>query len=125
METAIELWNAVKSRFPEIAAQADVEHIKQWDSLDPQFAHSWFESLAKALNAEMLVGVDYKTHAPLFNFINTAQSTGSKEVFKCIDVALVENLFWQVPSARAEPYWQGLPDPLKKLYTGFHGRTPL
>jgi hypothetical protein len=125
MDTAIELRDAVKGDFPEIAAQADVVHIKQWDSLDPQFAYSWFESLAKVLNAEMLSAVEYETHAPLFNFINSTLSSCGEEVFKCIDVALVENLFWRVPSAKAEPYWQGLPNPLKKLYTGFHGRTPL
>jgi hypothetical protein len=125
METAIELRDAVKGEFPEIAAQADIVHIKQWDSLDPQFAYSWFESLAKALNAEMLSAVGYKTHASLFNFINTVLSACSKEVFTCIDVALVENLFWRVPSASAAPYWHGLPSPLKKLYIGFHGRTPL
>jgi len=124
MKTAVELRDAVKSRFPVIAAQADVMHIKQWDSLDPQFAYSWFESLAKALNAEMLVSVDYKTHAPLFNFISTLLSACSKEVFTCIDVAFVENLFWQVSGAKAMFYWQDLPDPLKELYIGFHGRPP-
>ena len=125
METAIDLWDTVKARFPEIAARADIEHIKQWDSLDPQFAYSWFESLANALNAEMLSSVDYEAHASLFGFINAELSVASKEVFTCIDVALVENLFWRVPNASAAPYWQRLPNPLKELYIGFHGRTPL
>ena len=94
-------------------------------NLDPDFAYSWFESLAKALNSEMLKGISLKTHEPVFNFINQALVGCSKEVRTCIDVAFVENLFWQVPSLKAELYWQELPQPLKELYVGFHHRTPL
>lgn len=125
METIMELYQAVRERFPEITATADKEHINYWGSLDPEFAYSWFESLAKALNNEMLKGISFKTYEPLFSFINMALVGCGSKVHTCIDVAFVENLFWQVPGSKAEPYWQELPQPLKELYVGFHHRTPL
>ena len=125
METILELYQAVRERFPEITTKADKEHINYWGNIDPEFAYSWFESLSKALNSEMLKGVSFKSHESLFSLITQSLAGCGKEVHTSIDVAFVENLFWQVPGPKAEPYWQELPGPLKELYVGFHHRTPL
>lgn len=124
METVLDLYNAVRDRFPEITAKADREHIKYWGELDPEFAYSWFHSLANALNGEMSRETDCRAHEELMVFISGALQGCSKEIHTCIDVSFVENLFWQVPGIKAEPHWNALPEALQELYLGFHNRAP-
>ncbi|MFV9657321.1 hypothetical protein ACNFCK_20740 [Pseudomonas sp. NY15366] len=125
MEATLDLYNCVRSNFPEITAKADREHIRLWSELDPEFAYSWFGSLANALNSEMCKGTNHGSHSELFIFISNSLENCTKEIHKCIDVSFTENLFWQVPSEKAAPYWHALPEPLKELYLGFHRRAPL
>ncbi|WP_339409691.1 DUF7674 family protein [Pseudomonas sp. EA_35y_Pfl2_R5] len=125
METVVDLYNAVRDRYPEIAEAADRVHIKTWGEPDPEFAYSWFESLANSLNIDMNKGIDPSNYMKLFSFFNqTLQGCGT-EIKNCIDVAFVENLFWRIPSDKAEPYWAKLPASLKELYIAFHSRAPL
>ena len=46
--SVLDLYNECRGKFPEIAEIADVEHIRIWGEVDPEFAHLWFESLASA-----------------------------------------------------------------------------
>lgn len=124
MEKVIELYYAVRNQFPEITTKADREHIKIWDEIDPEYAYSWFHSLANALNAEMAKAVDYNTHDKLFTFISDVSTDCSNEVYNCIDVSFVENLFWQIPETQAKLYWHKLPKPLKELYLTFYHHDP-
>jgi hypothetical protein len=125
MEAVLDLYNSVRSNFPDITAKADREHIRYWGELDPEFAYSWFQSLANALNAEMCKGTDHENHSRLFTFISNSLENCTKEIYTCIDVSFTENLFWQVPGEKAALYWHALPEPLKELYLGFHRREPL
>lgn len=120
----LDLYNTVRTKFPAISDRADRVHVAQWGELDPELAYSWFESLASALNAEMRQQVAFAVHAPLFDFISGTLAQADDAVLKCIDVAFVENLFWQVPSAQCAAYWQPLPQRLKALYLAFHRREP-
>ena len=95
-----------------------------WGETGPEFAYSWFHGLANALNREMNKGTEPAHYRELLGFINSVLRDCGEEVRNCIDVSFVENLFWQVPSARTESYWQLLPGPLKQLYLGFHSRPP-
>jgi hypothetical protein len=115
MDTVLEFYNAVRTQFPQVTVRADAEHIKHWGELDPEFAYSWFQSLAHALNRDMERGIDIQTHVDLFLFINSALATSRQEVANCIDVSFVENLFWRLPEEKARPYWLRLPQPLKDL----------
>ncbi|WKB51834.1 DUF7674 family protein [Eleftheria terrae] len=114
----------VRSSFPKISQAADDHYERRFGGESPRHAHAWFESLANALNLEMSRGVDPRQHRALLSHLERALNS-SAEVFECLDVAFVENLFWQVPGAKAAPYWQSLPARFKSLYEGFHGRTPL
>jgi hypothetical protein len=125
MESVVDLYNAVRDRYPEITETADRIHVNMWGELDPEFAYSWFESLANALNSDMHKGINASNHMKLFSFLNQTLQGSGPEIKNCIDVAFVENLFWQVPSDKSEPYWAKLPASLKELYIGFHGRAPL
>ncbi len=124
MRTVLDLYQSVRQAFPVIAEQADRIHIRQWGKLEPDFAYSWFESLANTLNSEMQRGVDYGDHKELFEFVSCALTGATSEIHQCIDVAFVENLFWKVSSAKCAPYWKQMPQPLRNLYLEFHHREP-
>ena len=57
--------------------------------------------------------------------VGEAHMRGEKDLKKAIDVAFVENLFWQVPKDKLKPYWESLPKNLQNLYIGFHGKSAL
>ncbi|WP_177326914.1 hypothetical protein [Pseudomonas sp. ML96] len=124
LESIPAFYQSVRSAFPDIAAKADGKYFDDWGDPLPQFEYSWFHSLANALNAQMNKGIAPSDHLPLFTLISDALEDCSAEVRNCIDVSFVENLFWQVPSDKAEGYWQQLPNPLKQLYLQFHRRAP-
>ena len=117
----------IKDRFPSISSSADKEYTRLWDDFTDTeyYSYSWFEALANALNAEMRKDVEPEKYAELFETIGQAFVSEGPDVQKAIDVAFVENLFWQVPERKAAPYWLELPKTLKELYLDFHGKSPL
>lgn len=121
----LDLYYETREKFPEITEKADREHIRNWGDIDPEFAYSWFESLANALNKEMSREISPQNYLGVFWYLSASFCNGDKEVRNCIDVAFTENLFWRVTVVQAEPYWELLPSNLKDLYVNFHYRTPL
>lgn len=119
------LYSEIRQRFPAITEKADRRYLKDWNEFDHDDPYSWFQSLANALNAEMSRDIDYQIHRDLFEFIAVALGDATEEAYRCIDVSFVENLFWQVPARKSEPYWRKLPEPLRLLYLEFHRRSPL
>jgi len=119
--------HAIKTRYPEIAAKADAEHERRWgNSVELEhYSYSWFETLANTLNREMCRGTPASEYRKLLLDISTEFRTGMDDVRQCIDVAFVENLFWQVPPDKALAYWTGLPENLQSLYIDFHRKTPI
>lgn len=124
VKTIAELYAAARHRFPDITIKTDRAHARLWGDVSPDFAYSWFGSLANVLNTEMNQGVDYSAHSSLFTFMAGCLRDCTPEAHNCIDVSFVENLFWQVPSNKAAPYWTQMPEPLKDLYLGFHRSAP-
>jgi len=122
-----EFCESIKKQYPEISDKADIEYEKYWNSLvKMEFSsYSWFKSLANALNSEMKRKVAVAKHKALLETVSNECKVGVAEVKNAIDVAFVENLFWQVPASEASMYWDALPKDLQALYVGFHSRTPL
>lgn len=116
----LEFYNLVREKYPNITEKADKEHIRIWGEIDTDFAYSWFESLANAINKEMVAGVKANEYLDLFTFIDSHFQIGDDELKDCIDVAFTENLFWEVPVKQKEPFWNILPERLKELYINFH-----
>lgn len=115
----------VRASFPELAERADWEYLKYWEEAPKaEEAYSWFGSVANALNKEMRRGLFLAETGAFFDYVNSVLSRCSDEVENCIDVSLVENLFWEVSPTKAALYWAILPSPLQKLYLEFHGRPP-
>ena len=122
-----EFRNSIKQDFPEISEKADREYVRLWDDDIgcEYYSYSWFEALANAINKDMCKAVPADNHLSLLLQISSSFESGDKEVRKTIDVAFVENLFWQVKPESAAPYWQVMPENLKKLYIEFHHNEPL
>lgn len=115
----------VKAKFPAISAKADREYIRQWGDFETDlYSYSWFESLANALNIEMGKGIPPKDYQDLFSFVSNGFLKGDEDTKNAIDVAFVENLFWNVSSSASELYWNTLPENLKDLYLSFHRKKP-
>ncbi|WP_444892215.1 hypothetical protein ACJJIE_15000 [Microbulbifer sp. TRSA001] len=117
----------IREAYPEISAQADKLYDEYWNRLvQTEFSsYSWFESLANALNSEMKKKVIADNYQALLKTISSVYEHGESGIMKAIDVAFVENLFWQVNSDNAWPYWEVMPKNLKGLYVEFHGQAPL
>lgn len=125
METVRELFDVVRTRFPELAEKTDRLHMQRYVDEGIELNFLWFECLADVLNVEMTARVPCENYAPLFEFLSNRVAEGRQEVCECIDVAIVENMFFDVKAVHAKPYWEKLPKPLKELYLGFHGQAPL
>ncbi|QTA80964.1 Uncharacterized protein dnl_32810 [Desulfonema limicola] len=121
----LDIYCEIREKFPIITEKADLEHVRNWGDIDPDFAYSWFESLANALNNEMTRNVSPKKYEDIFRYLSISFSNGDKEVRNCIDAAFTENLFWKVEAVKAKPYWELLPNNLKDLYVSFHRKNPL
>lgn len=126
MQTNACFYLAVRERFPILAQKADRKYIKDWDMQPSEGdAYIWFRFVANALNDEMRRGAFFPEGAEAFIFIADAFASAGEEVKQCIDVSFVENLFWQVPPAKAAAYWKNLPPQLQELYLGFHSTPPI
>jgi len=125
MTTTLDLYRNVRKNFVAASAHADIIHVRMWDEVGEETTYVWFESLAQAINEDMVASVPFESHADLFEFIATAALNGKAELVDCIDVSFVENLFWDVPKGKAKRYWTLLPAPLKELYVAFHRKEPI
>jgi hypothetical protein len=125
VDTVVDLYSTIRRRYPELAANADKEHVRLWGEINEELAFVWFESLAAAVNSGMGWGTPHAEHRALFMDMGAAFRTGSNEVRRCIDVSFVENLFWEVPADKVQVHWRSLPSELQDLYVSFHKRTPL
>ena len=127
MDDILALYLRVRKAFPQISVSADRFHEKRFGGSlegEPGVEYAWFEALADSFNEEMRRDVPYEIHRAAFQLLACAFDKGAETVKQCIDVAFVENLFWQVPSAKCAQYWEQLPPKLKQLYTEFHHREP-
>lgn len=125
MESLYDLYDEIRIAFPDSFEDVDRRHVEQWGSLSADSTYVWFESLANSLNADMNQGLRSERFSQVASFMASAWGRASPEIHDCIDVAFVENLFWQVVPSKAERCWAELPTSLKELYIAFHGRTPL
>lgn len=114
----------VQTKFPELAASANQEHIYKFKDEDFDLDSLWFESFANSVNRAMSSENGLETCRLVFNYFSEVYEKEDSEIRNCIDVSFVENLFWNVSSENSEICWQYLPENLKHLYLGFHGRAP-
>jgi hypothetical protein len=125
METVEELLEAVKTHFPELSEKTDRMYMQRFEDEKFELTFSWFECLADVLNIEMAAQVPPETHVQFFEYVRRQLAKGNQKIHECVDVSLIENMFFHVKPEYAKPYWKALPQSLKELYLGFHSRPPL
>jgi hypothetical protein len=124
MDSLLQFYRETRERFPGIVEKTDKEHMKAgWEPRDED-AYMWFHSLADMFNEEMRQQRSPELAGAVFDFVRDQFLMGTADVRNCIDVSFVENLYWRVPPEKARLYWLRMPDLLKKLYLGFHGKPP-
>ena len=120
------LYKEILDKYPNISSKANDELEKTWPGTDEEFyIYTWFEALARVLNNEMQKEIPPSNHESLLKLIASSFLAGDENLKKTIDVAFTENLYWQVYPEKAAPYWEVMPEVLKKLYVDFHHKNPL
>lgn len=123
--TVLEMYHDFRKRFPVLTQGADKIHINRWGSVNEDMVYIWFGSLADAVN-NLMENIERDADLALvFSYFEGKLHSSNAEVYKCIDVSFVENLFWQVKPDTAAAVWLKLPASLKQLYLDFHGRPPI
>lgn len=127
IESTLDFYLQTRTLFPDLTERADREHVKYWGESPEAIAdsYSWFNAVASALNNAMCQGSYVQECQAFFDYVDTVLAQCGEPVKTCIDVSLVENLFWQVSLAKARPYWAVLPSQLQTLYLGFHRVAPV
>lgn len=123
MDPIPQFYRETRERFPTIVEATDRKHLEIWE-LNDEDAYMWLHSLADTLSVNMRTSAALDVAGTIFDYMAERFATGSAEIRRCIDVAFVENLFWLVPPYSAAVYWVRMPDPLKRLYLGFHSKPP-
>ncbi len=114
----------IQKLFPDFAETADAEFVRRFGKPDPEMIFHWFDDFAEGMNIKMRNGVKPKSFAKIFEYIKHKYLTENQEITHCIDVSIVENMFWKVSPEIAKPYWEMLPSVLKDLYVDFHLQSP-
>lgn len=122
--SVLEMYYDFRRRFPEMTQAADKRHVKIWGSIDDETAYSWFESLAGAVNDQMEGAQKDTDLLSVFSFFDKQLQGSDTEVKNCIDVSLVENLFWEVRPSSAAYAWNAMPKSMQQMFLKFHGQPP-
>lgn len=122
--SVLEMYHDFRRRFPEMAQAADTRHANIWDSVDDETVHSWFESLADAINDQISAAEKDTDLHSVFSFFDKQLQSSNIEVKNCIDVSFVENLFWEVLPSAAANAWDAMPNSMQQMYLKFHGQPP-
>ncbi len=118
------LYQVFKSNFADLAQRADQRHLRVWGSVEDS-VYGWFECLAEEMNLDMRAGQQHQIHRAIFEFFRQQFMLGDESIKNCIEVAWLENLFWQVPAKLTASDWHALPLVFKQLYIGFHQKSPI
>ena len=128
METGVaterQMQEDFRQNFSELSALVDADQSAYLDSVGLGTPFFWFECLANYINKEMNREVPPNEYQQVFKYFRSTYLFSTEEVRECIDVSFIENLFHNVSTAKATPYWTALPDLLCDLYINFHHRSP-
>lgn len=99
--------------------------IRPWmEQHDDEMPTSKMEAFANA-TTEAFAQKDIPRALAYLSFMSRRLNPGNSKEFEYIDVYYVENLFWPRETDAARTGWPYVPENLKALYLGFHGRPPV
>lgn len=118
------MYDEFREQYPKLAEVVDIRHTEIWDSVGHETMFLWFETLSGALNDLMGIPEHQPQFDSIFQFFEKKFRTGDERVKNCIEVSLIENLFWEVRPENTGPVWAVLPKSLQQQYINFHGQPP-
>lgn len=122
-EAAHRIVERLRAAFPEDAARADKRAFDH--GFEPGEApYSWVEHFSQ-LTTDAIKGQDFATAERHMREVSAILAAGDEEVIRCIDVAYVESLMWDIrDDKRKAEAWKLVPGNLRRLYVAMWGEKP-
>jgi len=118
---AASIVEAIRAAFPEQASQID-EALAQDGYEDAP--HTWVERFSQFTTDAIRRG-EYSTATAQLNLVSRLLATGDEPTLRCIDVAYVESLMWDIKDEKLKREgWKLIPENLRKLYVAMWGQQP-
>ena len=113
----------LRAAFPEDAVQADKRVGDQ--GFEPNEApYLWVEHFSQ-LTTDAMKGRDFEKAAGHMREVSALLPNADEEVVKCIYVAYVESLMWDISDdERKAEGWKKVPQNLRQLYVQMWGERP-
>ena len=113
----------LRAVFPDDAARADKRVSDQ--GFEPGEApFIWVEYFSQ-LTTDAIKGKDFTTAGRHMREVSAILAGGDAEIARCIDVAYVESLMWDVrDEKRKAEGWKQVPANLRRLYVQMWGERP-
>jgi hypothetical protein len=122
-EAAHRIVERLRAAFPEDAARADRRVADQgFDAGDAPYA--WVEHFSQ-FTTDAIKGKDFVTAENHLREVSAILAGGNEEIARCIDVAYVESLMWDIrDEKRKAEGWRLVPHNLRGLYVAMWGERP-
>lgn len=118
---AIRIVEALRAAFPEQATQIDEALDRDGYEDAP---HTWVERFSQ-FTTDAIGRGDSSTAASHLKLVSRLLAAGDESTLRCIDVAYVESLMWDIKDERVKrEAWKLVPENLKRLYVEMWGEKP-
>ena len=113
----------LRAAFPEDAARADERVGDQGFELN-EAPYLWVEHFSQ-FTTDAINGREFARAASHMREVSALLAGADEDVVKCIDVAYVESLMWDVrDDERKAEGWKHVPENLRQLYIQMWGERP-
>lgn len=122
-EAAHRIVERLRAAFPNDAACVD-RRVADQGLGRHESPYSWVEHFSQ-LTTDAIKGKDLTTAERHLQEVSAILASGDEEVVRCIDVAYVECLMWDIrDEKRKAEGWRVMPDNVRRLYLGMWGERP-
>ncbi|WP_425259160.1 DUF7674 family protein [Rubrivivax sp. RP6-9] len=117
----VRIVEALRAAFPEQASRIDEALDREGYEDAP---HTWIERFSLSTTAAIKRG-DSSTAVAHLSLVSRLLATGDESTSRCIDVAYVESLMWDIKDEKIQREgWKLVPQNLRRLYVGMWGEKP-
>jgi hypothetical protein len=119
---ALRIVEAVRAAFPEEAAMADAILLR--DGYDEDAHFIWLEHFSQ-FTTDAINRLDFTRATDHLNLLSGIVAGGDEPTVRCIDVAYVESLMWDIKDDKLKREgWRLIPVNLRALYVAMWGEWP-
>jgi hypothetical protein len=117
-----EIVHSVRAAFPDEAVLIDAMLIR--DGYDEEAYFTWLERFSQ-FTTDAIGRRDFRRAMAQLDLLSGLLTRGDERTKKCIDVAYVESLMWDVRDQKVKfEGWKLMPSNLKALYVAMWGEQP-